>query len=79
MTEEQARAACERLAASHPDRETHRWLPRRSSGGWEVVKISLAPPPEDLTAEQRAEPRPSTADDPRPAAFRNIPPYGPAG
>ena len=35
-------------------------------------------PDEEVTPETRAESRPAQADDPRPAAFRNIPPYGPA-
>jgi hypothetical protein len=31
---------------------------------------------EEPTPETRAESKPAQADDPRPAAFRNIPPFG---
>lgn len=27
MTEKEAKEECARLAAEHPDRETHRWVP----------------------------------------------------
>lgn len=75
MTEEQARARCERLAESDPDRATHRWLPRRAAEGWQVVKVGLKPPLENLTTEQHAEERPSPADDPRSAHDRNVGPW----
>ena len=41
MTEAEARALCERLAAEHPERRTHRRLPRRGRDGWTVVKVRL--------------------------------------
>ena len=43
---------CERLAAEHPDRETHQWRPREQpDGSWAVVKIAL--PPTDPKALRR--------------------------
>jgi hypothetical protein len=42
------------------------------------VKINMPPPDLDRTAEVRAEEKPPTPDDPRPAAFQNIPPFGAA-
>ncbi len=68
MTREEAEHACKRLAAEHPDRETHRWVPREESDGlWGVAKIHIAPfDADELTAETRADERPPTPDDPRP-------------
>ena len=77
VTREEAERACKRLAEEHPDRRTHRWVPREAEdGNWEVAKISLPPREEDdLTAETRADERPPTGDDPR--RLPNIgPPYG---
>jgi len=75
MSEAEAKAHCKRLAASHPDRATHRWLPRRAAEGWQVVKVGLKPPLENLTTEQRADERPSPGDDPRTAHDRNVGPW----
>lgn len=71
MTEEGARALCARLAATHADRATHQWLPRRVEDGWQVVKVALTPPADNLSTEQRAEPRPSGQDDVRTPYQRN--------
>jgi hypothetical protein len=67
MTREEAEQACKRLAAEHPDRQTHRCVPRETQGGsWEVVKVHLAPSDDEhLTAETRADERPPTGNDPR--------------
>ena len=67
MTHEEAEQACNRLAAEHPDRMTHRWVPREAKdGSWEVVKVHLAPSDDEhLTAETRADEKPPTWDDPR--------------
>jgi hypothetical protein len=43
------------------------------SGKWRAVE----PPRETVETTEAAE-RPPTPDDPRPAAFRNVPPYGAA-
>ena len=78
MSEERARAVCANLAATHADRATHRWLPRETEAGWEVVKVNIAPPTDALQAEQRADPRPSTDHDPRTSHdIRVGGPYGP--
>jgi len=73
MTKEAARERCAHLAATHVDRNTHQWLPRRGpDGGWQVVKVGLTPPEENLTTEQHADPDPSSADDPRTPYQRNV-------
>jgi hypothetical protein len=74
MDEAEARNACARLAAEHPDRKTHQWRAREEAdGSWSVVKIAL-PPPERTTPETRADERPPTADDPRTSAMQNLGP-----
>jgi hypothetical protein len=79
MTHEEAQRECARLAAEHLDRETHHWQHREEPDGERsVVKINMPPPDLDRTAEVRAEEKPPTPDDPRPAAFQNIPPFGAA-
>ncbi len=64
MTHEEAERACKRLAAEHPDRESHRWVPHDAGdGNWDIAKISLAPSEDDsLAAETRADERPPTPD-----------------
>jgi hypothetical protein len=75
VTRPEAERECARLAAEHPDRETHQWHPREGADGeWEVVKIALRPTDPNRQAEQRAEEKPPTADDPRSAAMRNLGP-----
>ena len=74
MTHEEAQAECARLAEEHPDRETHRFLPREGDdGAWNVVKIGLPPvPDEPLGQETRADEKPPTGDDPRDTYSRNV-------
>lgn len=75
MIRAEAEAQCARLAAEHPDRETHRWLPREGPDGeWSVVKVGLAPVDPARTAETRADEKPATGDDPRSTAMRNLGP-----
>lgn len=77
MTRAEAEAECTRLAVASPDRQTHRWLPREEPNGeWSVVKIALPPQEEPTAAETRGDERPATPDDPRPAAWQNVPPWG---
>jgi hypothetical protein len=65
MTEQEAKIECKRLAAEHPDRATHQWLPTRlDSGEWAVAKINVPPPVKPSGTETRSEPRPNP-DDPR--------------
>jgi hypothetical protein len=79
MTEQKAREQCAQLAAEHPDRHTHRWVPTQRGEEWVVAKIGLPPPSEDFSPEVRADERPSTPDDVRDSVpFGNLPPgwYG---
>jgi hypothetical protein len=74
MTKAEAETECARLAAEHPDRETHRFLPREGAeGSWSVVKVGL-PPAGNTTPEIRAEQKPPTADDPRTTSEQNMGP-----
>ena len=74
MNREAAVSEAARLAAEHPDRDTHRFLAReQDDGSWEVVKVGL-PPLGELTAETRAEEKPPTADDPRTVSEQNMGP-----
>jgi hypothetical protein len=63
MNEVEAKEACARLAAEHPDRHTHRWVPTKRGEEWAVAKIGL-PPQKDTVAELRADERPPTPDAP---------------
>jgi hypothetical protein len=75
MTRDEAR---QRIAELNREGGAH-WIARQvSPGDWRPAKVSapgLGPAqPDGTRTEQR--PRPDHADDPRPAPFRNIPPYG---
>jgi hypothetical protein len=75
MTQAEAEAECERLAAESPERHTHRWVPvEKADGGWQVAKIDLPPAEGEVTGtEVRADERPPTPDDPRPPGARDNP------
>ena len=77
MTEGEARARCEELASTSPDRGTHSWIPRSNAdGGWSVVRLAIppsAPPPS--TASKSPESK-GLRDDPRIALEQNVPPHG---
>jgi hypothetical protein len=83
MTEssrEQAEQRAAVLNREHPDRALHRWVARERPAGWEVVRVTLpgAARIDPLHGTVAAKPRPSEADDPRPAFWRNVGgPYGP--
>jgi hypothetical protein len=64
MNEVETKDACARLAAEHPDRHTHRWVPTKRGDDWVVAKIGLPPPSAKTTAERRADERPPTPDAP---------------
>ena len=72
LSEQRAKEICDHLGATHADRGTHQWMPRRTANGWQVVKIALPPPADQLTTETRADERPDVGDDPRNATNRNI-------
>ena len=78
VTREEAETECARLAREHPDRETHRFVPRQGSDGvWSVAKVGLAPLPDGpVGAETRADEKPPTPDDPRDSYSRNVGPWG---
>jgi hypothetical protein len=79
VTRAEAQEHCRRLAAEHPDRETHAWFAREGPPGeWSVAKVPLPPSVkrDPLKASIEAKPRPPEADDPRSAIARNVPPYG---
>ena len=77
------RAAAEdearRLAAEHPDRQTHRWVAReRAAGAWEVVKLKMPPGMrvDPVTATVETKPKPPQPEDPRSPGTRNLPGTG---
>jgi hypothetical protein len=78
MTREEATARATALNANASADE--HWLVREVSGEWEVARLTGpglgATRPTGTHTESR--PRPEEPDDPRPALFRNIPPFGPA-
>jgi hypothetical protein len=72
MTRDEAISECSRLAREHPDRATHSWLPRElAPGEWAVVRVGV-PHAAALGTTQESKPRPPTADDPRPAMWRDV-------
>ncbi|MSO42219.1 MAG: hypothetical protein EXQ70_10075 [Solirubrobacterales bacterium] len=74
MTKDEAQSELERLAGDDPD-STFK-LYQAEPGDWAVARIALRPPSQPDGANVEARPRPD-ADDPRPAAFRQLPPFGP--
>jgi hypothetical protein len=74
MTREEAALACTRLGEEHPDRETHRFVPREGPDGqWSVAKIGLPPVAQEaLGRETRADEKSPTPDDPRDSYSRNV-------
>jgi hypothetical protein len=74
MRREEAEALCARLASTHPDRETHAWLPRRvCTDEWSVLKVKCAHPRSvaRLVTSTEARARPEAAD-PRPSLWRDV-------
>jgi hypothetical protein len=64
MNEQQAKDQCAQLAAEHPDRETHRWVPvQGKDGDWSVAKINLPPVTKPTGTETRVTE--SDPEDPR--------------
>jgi hypothetical protein len=69
MTESEARAESERLAAEHPDRATATWVPREeASGEWVVVKV-----PRPRGQLKREELQTGFGDDVRPDPSQDVP------
>jgi hypothetical protein len=64
MNDQEAKKRCEQLAAEHPDRDTHRWIPVQSKEGtWSVAKINLPPATKPTGTETRSTS--VDAEDPR--------------
>lgn len=72
LSEQRAKEICDHLGATHADRDTYQWMPRRTEQGWQVVKIALPPLTDRLTTETRADEKPDVGDDPRNAINRNV-------
>ena len=81
MDHEAAESRALELRRTHPDRLTHTWMARGNPDGeWDVVKVRLpgGARVDPLKATVEAKPKPQTPDDPRPANFRDVPPFGAA-
>ena len=79
VTRDEAEREARRLAAEHPDRETHRWIPREEADGSFVVAKLKMPPGmrvNPLKATVETKPKPPQPDDPRSASVRNVPGAG---
>jgi hypothetical protein len=79
MTRDEATARAASL--NEGDAADERWFVKETSPGeWDVIRLTgpglAAVRPIGSHTESR--PKPEEPDDPRPAIFRNIPPYGPA-
>jgi len=75
MTRDEATQTAKRLGAEHPDRATHRWLPREAENGeWSVVKVAMpgGASIDPLKATVETKPKPPQPDDPRSAYERNV-------
>jgi hypothetical protein len=72
LSEQRAKEIAAHLGATHAQRETHQWMPRRTESGWQVVKVALPPPADNLATETRADEQPDVGDDPRGGTNRNI-------
>jgi hypothetical protein len=79
MTRDEATARAAALNAEASADE--HWLVREApSGEWAVAKLT-GPGVGDTRAtgtHSESRPKPEQPDDPRPALFRNVPPFGPA-
>jgi hypothetical protein len=75
MTRSEAEERARRLQAEDPDRGTHRFVARRTTGDdWEVVKVRLPTASHGpLTPAVGSGPPPSPADDPRTGNERRMP------
>ena len=81
MERDAAERERKRLQAEHPDRARNTWIVRDAGDGdYEVVRVPLPPgmKRDPLKTAVESKPSPRDAEDPRPAIFRNIPPYGAA-
>jgi hypothetical protein len=76
-TREEAEALRAQRAAEDPGGT---WFTfETATGTWAVGRVDIKPAPPATGATTEARPRPPDADDPRPASFRNVPPWGAGG
>ena len=82
MKREDAFARAELLNNEHPDRETHAWIPRKTSEGeWEVAKLRMPALRRDpVKATTEAKPKPPHSDDAPPwRSAGGVPPFAAGG
>jgi hypothetical protein len=78
MTHDQAVARCAEL--NRDAQGGRQWFAKeKREGEWEVVSVVVEgfDRPDPLKASIETKPKPTEPPDPRPAIFRNIPPFGP--
>jgi hypothetical protein len=78
MTREEAVARCAEL--NREGDGAQQWFPKeKTDGEWEIVSIVVEGfrRPDPLKASIETKPKPAAPPDPRPAIYRNIPPFGP--
>lgn len=78
MTREEAVARCAEL--NRDGTGGRQWFARRNDDGeWEIVSVVVEGlrRSDPLKASIETKPEPREQPDPRPAIFRNIPPFGP--
>jgi hypothetical protein len=63
MERSEAEQLRDRMAAEHPDRETHSFILSERDGVWTVAKVAL-PPSTRPTATELDKPQPGHAHDP---------------
>jgi hypothetical protein len=79
VTRADAEARCAELNESDV-RDGGRWMVREQhAGDWRAVRVNVPgmKARDPLKASVESRPRPEEPADPRPAIFRNIPPFGP--
>jgi len=79
MIRAEAEAHCAELNRDPDDGGGGRWLVQEAApGDWRAVRLRVRglAPTHPLKATVESRPRPEDPPDPRPAIFRNIPPYG---
>jgi hypothetical protein len=74
MTENEARALCAQRQAEHPQ---FSWIvQQRATGDWIVARLPGTQQIDPGSVRANHGDPPEHADDPRPANFRNVPPFG---
>ncbi len=77
MDEAQAKARCEELAATSPERSTHSWVPKKQpDGSWAVVKLAVPTPQPVKEVKTVSTGDEAGQEDPRNHMEKSFPPYG---